>query len=79
MPIDAIFTMYEIGFTIFNKEICGPWIVPINGEKIFQLHKKMAIATEVMKNTESHFFIVTKDSFLKRRNFFKKIGFGINN
>ena len=32
MPIDAIFTIYEIGFTIFNKGTCGPWIVPINGE-----------------------------------------------
>ena len=77
MAIDAIFTMYELGFERFNRDICGPWVVPKGGEKIRQLHKKMAIATEVMANDQYYFFIVTKDSFMSRKNYFKKLGFGV--
>ena len=77
MAIDAIFTMYALGFERFNRDICGPWVVPKEGEKIRQLHKKMDIATEVMANDQYYFFIVTKDSFMSRKSYFKKLGFGV--
>ena len=77
MAIDAIFTMYELGFEEFDRDICGPWVVPKSGVKIRQLHKKMAIANEVMANDQYYFFIVTKSNFLSRKSFFKKLGFGV--
>ena len=77
MPIDAIFIMYEIGFIKFNKDICGPWMVPREGKKIYNLHKKMDIATEVMANEKFYYFVVTKDRFLERREYFKSLGFGL--
>ena len=72
MPIDAIFTIYEIGFTIFYKENMWAMDCSYKWRKIFQLHKKMAIATEVMKNTESIFLLLLKIVF-KERNFSKKL------
>jgi hypothetical protein len=77
MSIDAIFTMYEIGFIKFDKDICGPWMVPREGKKIYNLHKKMDIATEVMANEKFYYFVVTKDRFLERREYFKNFGFGL--
>lgn len=78
MPIDAIFSMYQLGFDLYNKDICGPWPVPKIAKKVYQLHKKMGIATEVMSNKEFFFFVVTKDKFNARKSYFKKLGFGLD-
>jgi len=61
----------------FNKDICGPWMVPREGKKIYNLHRKMDIATEVMANEKFYYFVVTKDRFLERREYFKSLGFGL--
>ena len=77
MPIDTIFSMYELGFIKFNKDICGPWMVPKSGTKVFKLHKKMGIASEIMSTDDEYYFMVTREKFLSRRSFFKKLGFGL--
>jgi len=41
------------------------------------LHLKMVMATEVTANEDFHFFIVTKDMFVQRREFFKNLEFGL--
>ena len=78
MPIDSIFSMYELGFDFYHKEVCGPWPVPKIAKKVYQLHKKMGIATEIMSNKENYFFVVTKDKFNARKGYFKKLGFGLS-
>ena len=52
-------------------------MVPREGKKIYNLHKKMDIATEVMANEKFYYFVVTKDRFLERREYFKSLGFGL--
>ena len=37
----------------------------------------MGIATEVMNTDDAYYFIVTKQNFINRRSFFKKMGFGL--
>ena len=77
MAIDTIVSMYELGFDFYHKDVCGPWLVPKSAKKVYQLHLKMDIATEIMSNKENHFFIVTKDKFNARKSYFKKLGFGL--
>ena len=77
MPIDVIFTMYELGFMVFGKQVCGPWVVPKAGNRIYQLHNKMGIAHEIMSNDEYYFFVVTRDKFISKFQYFKKLGFGL--
>ena len=77
MPIDAIFTMYEMGFEKLKKEICGPLLVPKEGKKVYQLHKKMDIATEVVGTEKNYYFVATMKKFAERKYFFKNLGFGL--
>lgn len=75
--IDAIVALYYLGFEIFGKMLCGPWEVPLHGGNVYKLHKKMNIATEIGKSQESYIFIVTREEFINKVNFFNKLGFGI--
>ena len=75
--IDAIVALYYVGFEIFGKMLCGPWEVPLHGDNVYKLHKKMNIASEVGKTQESYIFIVTREQFINKVNFFNKLGFGI--
>ena len=77
LAIDAIFTMYELGFERYDKEICGPWLVPKNGEKIYRLHQTMGMAIEMCRSERHYFFVTTRESFLARKDFFKNFGFGL--
>jgi hypothetical protein len=75
--IDAIVALYYLGFEVFEKMLCGPWEVPLQGHSVYKLHKKMNIATEIGMSKDAYIFIVTREEFVKKFNFFKKLGFGI--
>ena len=77
IPLDAMMTIYRIGFEKLNKNICGPWTTPINAEKVINLHKKIGMAKEVSQDDHYHHMIVTKEAFFQRYGFFKKIGYGL--
>lgn len=79
IALDAMITIYRLGFEILEKTICGPWTIPIDAKNVYALHKKVGMAEEMSRDESYYHMIVTKESFNGRSNFFKKIGYGIFN
>lgn len=74
--LDVIFSIYKIGFEILKKNVCGPWEIPIKAQHVYRLHKKMGMAIEINKNNNFYNMIVTKDSYDRKAEFYKKLGYG---
>lgn len=77
--LDAMMTIYRIGFEKLDRPICGPWTIPIKAKNVYGLHAKVGMAEEVSRDDNHYHMIVTKESFNRRFNFFKKIGYGLYN
>jgi hypothetical protein len=77
--LDAMMTIYRIGFETLHKKTCGPWTVPIDAKNVYSLHKKVGMASEVGKDEKFYYMAVEKKDFLARYSFFKKMGFGLYN
>jgi hypothetical protein len=76
ISLDAMMTIYRIGFETLQKESCGPWTIPIGAKNIYSLHTKVGMATEIYKDDKSYYMVVKKQDFFNRYSFFKKIGYG---
>jgi hypothetical protein len=76
--IDAIIIAYSLGFLFFQKDVCGPWIVPARAERIQKLHKAMGIAVEINANDSRVSFKVERQKFLEKRDFYNKHQFGLS-
>jgi hypothetical protein len=74
--LDAIVSVYKIGFEILNRQTCGPWGIPLGAEKIYRLHKKIGIAEEVSRDSEYINMKASREGYQNRRNFFSKLGYG---
>jgi hypothetical protein len=74
--LDAIVSVYKIGFEILNRQICGPWGIPLGAEKIYRLHKKIGIAEEVSRDSEYISMKASREGYQARRDFFSKLGYG---
>ena len=79
ISLDAMMTIYRIGFEILDKEICGPWTIPIDAKNVYSLHKKVGMASEIECDSNYYYMVVTKPNFLKRYDFFRKMGYGLYN
>ncbi len=79
VSLDAMITIYRIGFEALNKTICGPWTIPINAKNVYSLHSKVGMAEEISRDESYYKMIVTREAFNRRFHFFKKIGFGLYN
>ncbi len=79
VSLDAMITIYRIGFETLNKTICGPWTIPINAKNVYSLHSKVGMAEEISRDESFYNMIVTKEAFNRRFQFFKKIGYGLYN
>ena len=79
VSLDAMITIYRIGFEKLNRSICGPWTIPINAKNVYSLHAKVGMAEEVAKDGHYYSMIVTKEAFNRRFHFLKKIGYGLYN
>ena len=75
--LDAMMTIYRIGFETLHKEICGPWTIPIDAKHLYNLHTKVGMASEINRDEKFYYMVVKKQDFLNRYSFFKKIGFGL--
>jgi hypothetical protein len=75
--IDIAVAIYNIGFNTFNKKNCGPWIVPKEGIRVKNFHKKMGFATIIKEDKRFCYFNISKQQFRIKYNYFKKINLGI--
>ncbi len=75
--LDAMMTIYRIGFESLQKEICGPWTIPVDAKHIYSLHKKVGMVYEINRDDKFHYMVVRKQDFFNRYAFFKKIGYGL--
>ncbi len=78
LSIDAIVTVYSLGFLSLQKSICGPWRVPKSGSRVAQLHRTMGMAELIGEDEDDYIFVVLKDSFLRKLQFFHNNHFGIS-
>ena len=76
VSLDVILAIYKIGFELIAREICGPWVIPIEGERILKLHNKMGMISMLEKNKKYNICIVSKSNYKKKINFFEKLGLG---
>lgn len=79
ISLDAMMTIYRIGFEKLGRDFCGPWTIPIDAKNIRSLHEKVGMAQEVRKDEKYYYMVVTKESFKRRYDFFRKIGYGVYN
>jgi len=79
ISLDAMMTIYRIGFERLDKKSCGPWTIPINANTVLNLHKKVGMASEISRDNEAYYMVVSREAFLKRYDFFRKLGYGLYN
>lgn len=79
ISLDAMMTIYRIGFEKLGRDICGPWTIPVNAKNVRSLHEKVGMAQEVQRDENYFYMVVTKENFKRRYDFFRKIGYGIYN
>jgi len=79
VSLDAMMTIYRIGFEKLDRDFCGPWTIPINAKNVRLLHEKVGMAQEVRRDENHYYMIVTKENFKRRYDFFRKIGYGVYN
>ena len=76
VTIDAIVTIYSIGFVTLGKQLCGPWRVLKAGLRVKALHEYMGMSNLIGDDAEYFTFLVTKSKFDKKISYFNKQGFG---
>lgn len=76
ISLDVIISIYKLGFNVINREVCGPWAVPIEGERVIKLHSAMKMIDILSKNDKYFICIVLREKFLKNVKFFEKFGLG---
>jgi len=77
IALDAMMSIYRIGFEKLKRDICGPWTIPINAKNVYNLHLKIGMASEVKRDEDSHYMAVQSEDFFNRFPFYKKIGYGL--
>jgi hypothetical protein len=75
--LDAIITIYRVGFEELQREVCGPWTIPIKAKNVYNLHVKIGMAEELSQDQKFYHMIVKKQRFLDKFEFFRKLGFGL--
>jgi hypothetical protein len=68
--------LYYVGFLTLNKEICGPWGIPKEGENVYKFHKQVGMAEKIGEDVDQHLMIVKRDEYLKKSPFYCKLGLG---
>lgn len=76
IALDSILTIYKIGFNFLNREVCGPWVVPLDGKRIINLHTKMNLINIIAETKKYYICQVLKEKYLSNINFFDRLGLG---
>lgn len=74
--IDIIISIHNFGFNFLNKKTCGPWPVPIKGERVKNLHLKLGFSKIINQDKNFYFFIANRDIFNEKLIKFKSLKIG---
>ena len=75
--VDLTTLIYLWGFSIAEKNVCGPWGVLKHHDRVNQLHKAMGVAKVTSEDDNYWYYEVYRKDFLEWYPRFSKRGFGI--
>ena len=78
LPIDVMFSIYQIGFDVFDKQLCGSFSVDHRSENIRKLHKVFGMVEIVGKDTNYVWYEIKKHRYENKKYFFQKLGYGLS-
>jgi hypothetical protein len=77
ITIDALFTVQQIGFEKLGKPRCDSLSVQVGHERMLKIHRTMGIVKQTGEDAQYVYLAGTREDFLARRPFFRRLGFGV--
>jgi hypothetical protein len=74
--LDAMLTIYSLGFEYLNSDICGPWAVDRENKRVSKLHDNIGMAKIVNEDEKYAYYSIIKNDYEARINYFMKMNLG---
>ena len=77
LPIDVMFSVYQIGFEFFDKQFCGSFAVDQRSKHTKKLHKLFGMAEIVEEDENYLWYEIRRRNYDEKKRLFQKIGYGL--